>query len=153
MKITVLKQFNAVGIRILVNDLNSIDEYLSLFGIESYFEDTDFLDVYHDMESYRKRLPGINQLTMHSHIHWGSSFDLYCCVQVFSPNVSTYTVKSEVRDMSPTGRYILTVMFSTDITDSIVENVIRRCKDVYNEFRLIEKWEDDENIDSDEVED
>lgn len=47
MKITVLKQFNAVGIRILVNDLNSIDEYLSLFGIESYFEDTDFLDVYH----------------------------------------------------------------------------------------------------------
>lgn len=152
MKITVLKQFNAVGIRILVNDLNSIDEYLSLFGIESYFEDTDFLDVYHDMESYRKRLPGINQLTMHSHIHCGSSFDLYC-VQVFSPNVSTYTVKSEVRDMSPTGRYILTVMFSADITDSIVENVIRRCKDVYNEFRLIEKWEDDENIDSDEVED
>lgn len=57
MKITVLKQFNAVGIRILVNDLNSIDEYLSLFGIESYFEDTDFLDVYHDMESYRKGYP------------------------------------------------------------------------------------------------
>lgn len=70
MKITVLKQFNAVGIRILVNDLNSIDEYLSLFGIESYFEDTDFLDVYHDMESYRKKA------TRHKSTHYAFTHSL-----------------------------------------------------------------------------